>query len=133
MVILVKVNKQGDIEIVKLIENVCYLKDSAGVCHLRKLSNAGLTHVHLLPTFQFAGVDDEKEMWKCAGKSAFSSAAVFSWIFYFARKIPKAFDLDCLDPCLAMLYIFSSLFVCYKHYQDKLLESARFNLLIVSA
>ncbi|XP_030930218.1 pullulanase 1, chloroplastic isoform X2 [Quercus lobata] len=41
------------------------LQDSSGVLHLKKLSNAGLTHVHLLPTFQFAGVDDEKENWKC--------------------------------------------------------------------
>ncbi|CAN1149305.1 Pullulanase 1, chloroplastic [Linum perenne] len=40
------------------------LKDSAGVHHLKKLSNAGITHVHLLPTFQFAGVDDVKENWK---------------------------------------------------------------------
>ncbi|OMO65703.1 hypothetical protein CCACVL1_21428, partial [Corchorus capsularis] len=40
------------------------LEDSAGVLHLKKLSNAGITHVHLLPTFQFAGVDDEKENWK---------------------------------------------------------------------
>ncbi|XP_011024341.1 PREDICTED: pullulanase 1, chloroplastic isoform X2 [Populus euphratica] len=41
------------------------LEDSAGVLHLKKLSNAGITHVHLLPTFQFAGVDDVKENWKC--------------------------------------------------------------------
>ncbi|XVF23499.1 hypothetical protein REPUB_Repub13aG0044000 [Reevesia pubescens] len=40
------------------------LQDSAGVLHLKKLSYAGITHVHLLPTFQFAGVDDEKENWK---------------------------------------------------------------------
>ncbi|PPR88312.1 hypothetical protein GOBAR_AA32388 [Gossypium barbadense] len=38
--------------------------DSAGVLHLKKLSKAGITHVHLLPTFQFAAVDDEKENWK---------------------------------------------------------------------
>ncbi|XP_048231440.1 pullulanase 1, chloroplastic isoform X2 [Ricinus communis] len=40
-------------------------ENSAGVLHLKKLSNAGITHVHLLPTFQFAGVDDVKENWKC--------------------------------------------------------------------
>ncbi|KAF3434074.1 hypothetical protein FNV43_RR25177 [Rhamnella rubrinervis] len=40
------------------------LQDSAGVRHLKKLSNAGITHIHLLPTFQFAGVDDNKEKWK---------------------------------------------------------------------
>ncbi|XP_077244704.1 limit dextrinase isoform X2 [Tasmannia lanceolata] len=39
-------------------------QDSAGILHLQKLCNAGLTHVHLLPTFHFAGVDDEKEKWK---------------------------------------------------------------------
>ncbi|XP_035548009.1 pullulanase 1, chloroplastic isoform X3 [Juglans regia] len=47
----------------------CYLaftlQGSSGVLHLKKLSDAGITHVHLLPTFQFAGVDDEKENWKC--------------------------------------------------------------------
>ncbi|CAA6655438.1 unnamed protein product [Spirodela intermedia] len=37
---------------------------SAGIDHLRKLSNAGLTHVHLLPSFHFAGVDDDKGKWK---------------------------------------------------------------------
>ncbi|KAJ4829835.1 Pullulanase 1, chloroplastic [Turnera subulata] len=40
------------------------LEDSAGVRHLKKLSNAGISHVHLLPTFQFAGVDDTKKNWK---------------------------------------------------------------------
>lgn len=40
------------------------LQDSAGVVHLKRLSNAGITHVHLLPTFQFAGVDDERHKWK---------------------------------------------------------------------
>lgn len=44
------------------------LQDSAGVSHLKKLSKAGMTHVHLLPAFQFAGVDDEKENWKSIGK-----------------------------------------------------------------
>ncbi|KAL5569455.1 hypothetical protein UlMin_026030 [Ulmus minor] len=40
------------------------VQDSAGVHHLKKLSDAGITHVHLLPTFQFADVDDEKEKWQ---------------------------------------------------------------------
>lgn len=44
------------------------LKDSAGVLHLKRLSSAGITHVHLLPTFQFAGVDDQKENWRFVGK-----------------------------------------------------------------
>ena len=40
------------------------LQDSAGVLHLKKLSDAGLTHVHLLPCFQFGGVDDDRSTWK---------------------------------------------------------------------
>lgn len=43
-------------------------QDSAGVCHLRELSKAGLTHVHLLPCFHFAGVDDVKDNWKSVGR-----------------------------------------------------------------
>ncbi|KAI3793482.1 hypothetical protein L1987_36101 [Smallanthus sonchifolius] len=43
---------------------IILLKDSAGVLHLKKLSDAGLTHIHLLPTFQFGDVDDQKENWK---------------------------------------------------------------------
>eukprot|EP00252_Welwitschia_mirabilis_P015406 TRINITY_DN3386_c0_g2_i1.p1 TRINITY_DN3386_c0_g2~~TRINITY_DN3386_c0_g2_i1.p1 ORF type:complete len:1084 (+),score=223.69 TRINITY_DN3386_c0_g2_i1:71-3253(+) len=39
------------------------LSDSAGVCHLKKLAQSGLTHLHLLPSFQFASVDDRKENW----------------------------------------------------------------------
>ncbi|KAF0891634.1 hypothetical protein E2562_010618 [Oryza meyeriana var. granulata] len=39
-------------------------QDSAGMCHLRKMSVAGLTHVHLLPSFHFASVDDNKNNWK---------------------------------------------------------------------
>ncbi|OIW01726.1 hypothetical protein TanjilG_03864 [Lupinus angustifolius] len=49
------------------------LLDSAGVLHLKKLSSAGITHVHLLPTFQFAGVDDQKENWKSADTSILES------------------------------------------------------------
>ncbi|ONM18918.1 pullulanase-type starch debranching enzyme1 [Zea mays] len=40
-------------------------QDSVGIEHLKKLSDAGLTHVHLLPSFQFGGVDDIKSNWKC--------------------------------------------------------------------
>lgn len=46
-----------------------WLKDSAGMLHLKRLSTAGVTHVHLLPTFQFAEVQDEKHKWKNVGKS----------------------------------------------------------------
>ncbi|CAI9091194.1 OLC1v1026154C1 [Oldenlandia corymbosa var. corymbosa] len=43
---------------------LAFTQNSAGVLHLKRLSSAGITHVHLLPTFQFAGVDDEKQKWK---------------------------------------------------------------------
>ncbi|MED6109054.1 Pullulanase 1, chloroplastic [Stylosanthes scabra] len=49
------------------------LLDSAGVLHLKKLSGAGITHVHLLPTFQFAGVDDQKENWRYVDNSIMES------------------------------------------------------------
>ena len=44
---------------------------SAGMQHLRKLSDAGLPHVHLLPSFHFAGVDDIKSNWKFFDKEIF--------------------------------------------------------------
>nr|BAA09167.1 starch debranching enzyme precursor [Oryza sativa] len=46
----------------RIMETV--MQDSAGIRHLRKLSAAGLTHVHLLPSFHFASVDDNKSNWK---------------------------------------------------------------------
>ncbi|KAE9589814.1 putative glycosidase [Lupinus albus] len=49
------------------------LLDSAGVLHLKKLSSAGITHVHLLPAFQFAGVDDQKENWRTVDTSILES------------------------------------------------------------
>ncbi|GJU30654.1 hypothetical protein Tco_1174243, partial [Tanacetum coccineum] len=45
-----------------------FLKESAGVLHLKKLSDVDLKHIHLLPTFQFGDVEDEKEKWKFVGK-----------------------------------------------------------------
>ncbi|KAI3472652.1 hypothetical protein Pfo_029171 [Paulownia fortunei] len=33
-------------------------------CFILRSYSAGITHVHLLPTFQFAGVDDEKGKWQ---------------------------------------------------------------------
>ncbi|CAN6234327.1 unnamed protein product [Urochloa humidicola] len=47
-------------------------QDTAGISHLRKLSDAGLTHVHLLPSFQFGGVDDIKNNWKCVDEAELS-------------------------------------------------------------
>ncbi|VFQ83663.1 unnamed protein product [Cuscuta campestris] len=49
------------------------LQDSAGVLHLKKLSSAGITHIHLLPTFHFAGVGDEKHKWKHADTAKLKS------------------------------------------------------------
>nr|CAD1843931.1 unnamed protein product [Ananas comosus var. bracteatus] len=45
-------------------------QDSAGVSHLKKLSDAGLTHVHLLPSFHFGGVDDIQSNWKYLDEAA---------------------------------------------------------------
>ena len=40
------------------------LSHSHGMRHLRSLASAGLTHIHLLPVFDFATVDDKKSTWK---------------------------------------------------------------------
>jgi pullulanase-type alpha-1,6-glucosidase len=37
--------------------------DSNGMKHLQALAQAGLTHVHLLPVFDFASVDEDKTTW----------------------------------------------------------------------
>eukprot|EP00850_Spirogloea_muscicola_P008399 SM000044S16046 [mRNA] locus=s44:698015:706548:+ [translate_table: standard] len=39
-------------------------QDSAGMRHLGGLVKAGLSHVHLLPSFDFSTVDERKENWK---------------------------------------------------------------------
>ncbi|BFI23877.1 pullulanase [Marchantia polymorpha subsp. ruderalis] len=41
-------------------------KESAGVNHLKNLAKAGLSHLHLLPCFDFASVDEKKRNWKSA-------------------------------------------------------------------
>jgi pullulanase len=38
--------------------------DSDGMGHLRSLAEAGLTHVHLLPTFDIATIDEDKGTWE---------------------------------------------------------------------
>jgi pullulanase-type alpha-1,6-glucosidase len=40
------------------------LDDSNGMRHLRRLARAGLTHVHLLPAFDIATVDEDRSSWK---------------------------------------------------------------------
>ncbi len=39
-------------------------KDSDGMQHLAALARAGLTHIHLLPAFDIASVNEEKSTWK---------------------------------------------------------------------
>ncbi|PYQ18726.1 MAG: DUF3372 domain-containing protein, partial [Acidobacteria bacterium] len=38
--------------------------DSNGMKHLAALARAGLTHVHLLPSFDIASVDEDKTRWQ---------------------------------------------------------------------
>jgi pullulanase len=40
---------------------------SAGMRHLRTLANSGLTAVHLLPSFHFASVNEDKSTWQTTG------------------------------------------------------------------
>jgi len=40
---------------------------SAGMDHLARLARAGLTHVHVLPAFDFATVNEDKTTWKDPG------------------------------------------------------------------
>ncbi len=50
--------------------------ESAGMQHLRALAVAGLTHIHLLPTFDIASVDEDRSTWKdvdAAALAAFDS------------------------------------------------------------
>lgn len=37
---------------------------TAGMQHLQKLADAGLTHLHLLPTFDIATIDEDKTTWE---------------------------------------------------------------------
>jgi pullulanase-type alpha-1,6-glucosidase len=38
--------------------------DSAGMTHLQALADAGLTHLHLLPTFDIATIDEDASTWQ---------------------------------------------------------------------
>jgi len=40
------------------------VSSSNGMRHLKSLATAGLTHVHLLPTFDFATIDEDKSNWQ---------------------------------------------------------------------
>eukprot|EP00897_Mesotaenium_endlicherianum_P007209 jgi/Mesen1/6516/ME000332S05521 len=39
-------------------------QESNGAKHLKSLAKAGLTHIHLLPAFDFSTVDEHKDTWK---------------------------------------------------------------------
>ncbi len=39
-------------------------QDSAGTRHLAALAAAGVTHVHLLPVYDFGSVDELRETWR---------------------------------------------------------------------
>lgn len=41
--------------------------NSRGMKHLRSLADAGLTHLHLLPTFDIATINEDKTTWKTPG------------------------------------------------------------------
>lgn len=46
------------------------VKDSNGMKHLAGLAEAGLTHIHLLPAFDIASVDEDKSTWKTVDEAA---------------------------------------------------------------
>ena len=47
--------------------------DSNGMKHLRRLAEAGLTHVHLLPAFDISSVNEDKSTWKTVDEVALST------------------------------------------------------------
>ena len=49
--------------------------DSNGMKHLSTLAQAGLTHIHLLPTFDIASVNEDKSTWKTVDEAQLASAA----------------------------------------------------------
>ena len=48
-------------------------RDSNGMKHLRALAEAGLTHIHLLPAFDIASVDEDKSTWKTVDEALLAS------------------------------------------------------------
>ena len=49
------------------------VKDSNGMKHLSMLAQAGLTHIHLLPAFDIASVDEDKTKWQSVDESKLAS------------------------------------------------------------
>jgi pullulanase-type alpha-1,6-glucosidase len=49
------------------------VKDSNGMKHLSGLAQAGLTHIHLLPAFDIASVNEDKSTWQTVDESDLTS------------------------------------------------------------
>jgi pullulanase len=49
------------------------LTDSNGMKHLKRLADAGLTHVHLLPAFDIASVNEDRSAWKTVDEAALAA------------------------------------------------------------
>lgn len=49
------------------------VSDSNGMKHLKRLAAAGLTHIHLLPAFDIASVNEDKSSWKSVDRAALSA------------------------------------------------------------
>jgi pullulanase len=49
------------------------VKDSNGMKHLSALAQAGLTHIHLLPAFDIASIDEDKSTWQTVDKAELAS------------------------------------------------------------
>ncbi|MBP7691358.1 MAG: pullulanase-type alpha-1,6-glucosidase [Anaerolineales bacterium] len=49
------------------------LPDSNGVQHLRSLAEAGLTHIHLLPAFDIASINEDKAAWQSPDPAALAA------------------------------------------------------------
>ncbi len=49
------------------------IKDSNGMKHLSALAQAGLTHIHLLPAFDIASVNEDKSTWQTVDEAELAS------------------------------------------------------------
>ena len=49
------------------------VKDSNGMKHLSALAQAGLTHIHLLPAFDIASINEDKSTWRRVNESKLAS------------------------------------------------------------
>jgi pullulanase len=49
------------------------LTDSNGMKHLKRLADSGLTHVHLLPAFDIASVNEDRSTWKTVDEAALAA------------------------------------------------------------